>query len=53
MLGLDHPGQKTTPKQPHNKPSDYEVKYDSVMGRGMKMEEDDFETAFCNHIQME
>jgi len=57
MLGLEHPGQtlplETLPnkRRPEpDSPSDYEVDYQSVMGRGMEMRDYDFKTAFCDKI---
>lgn len=51
-LGLVHPGQKLEPgnRPARNSPADYEADYDSLMGRGMKLREDDYNSIFCNHL---
>lgn len=51
-LGLVHPGQKLEPgnRPARDSPADYEADYDSLMGRGMELREDDYNSIFCNHL---
>ena len=54
LLGLEHPGQYSG--KPRNKPEDYKADYNglpgeyNLMGAGMALHGDDFNRAFCNHI---
>ena len=56
LLGMNHPGQTgwaIGDKPAENSPEDYDANPKSLMGRGMILEKNDFNDAFCSHIDEE
>ena len=50
LLGLNHPGQRSKPPKIPNSNADYDADAKSLMGGGMLFRIEDFESAFCSHL---